>query len=643
MSRLDQAAFVGRGAELEAIAELFTDDPPASVVLVHGPGGIGKSALLRQVARRGRAAGWTPVLVEGRDLPPVPDALEDALAPAENVERPLVLIDTYERMVALGSHLRRELLPSLPDHSIVVVAGRHSPERGWFEGGWETVIRELKLAPLSRAESETLLGAHGLVGGRAGELASWAGGSPLALTMAADAATHGSWRPDAAGEPGELVQQLVRRLAEAELDGRHHDALAVACIARVTTRALLRDVLPEADPDEALRWLETRSFSEALGGGLTLHDLVRRALRADLTRREPERERELRRRIADSLYARALNGRPMLTVDLAELVLTPQIRAFYGWEGSVRNRVDAVRPGDGEQVALLLAGQGFGDWWDLTRPFFDEAPETVAIARDGGGALCGYSISVTPARAPRVAEEDRLLGPWLAHARARHPDGNVILWRDAVDFTRDIDSQIQAMINMAGVLRSGLDNPAAAYLPVDPELEELKGFLAAIRATHVPELDVHGEDERTIECHVLDYGAGGLLGLQRDTVYLELGLAPPAAPPAAAPPEPAGDPELVREALRNLRLPHALARSPLATGEGVEQRAASVRALLESAAERAFGDTESERLMEQVLRRGYLEPAASHEQAAAELNLSRAAYFRRLKLASERLAEFLAS
>jgi predicted DNA-binding protein (UPF0251 family) len=45
--------------------------------------------------------------------------------------------------------------------------------------------------------------------------------------------------------------------------------------------------------------------------------------------------------------------------------------------------------------------------------------------------------------------------------------------------------------------------------------------------------------------------------------------------------------------------------------------------------------------MHRVLERGYLDPAASHEQAADELNLSRAAYFRRLKLASERLADVL--
>jgi hypothetical protein len=639
MSRRDRAGFVGRAGELETIGELFVDDPRASVVLVHGPGGIGKSALLRQVADRGRAAGWSPVLVEGRELPPVPDAIKEALAAAHELERPLILIDTYERMAALGGHLRGELLPALPERAIVVVAGRQSPERGWFEGGWETVTREIELGPLSLAESEELLSAHGLSGARRDELARWAGGSPLALTLSIAAAQSGGWSPDA-GETGEMVRTLVRRLAEAEIEGRYRDVLGVACIARVTTLELLRDVLPETDPEDAMRWLESRSFAEALGGGLTLHELVRRALRVDLMQRESERERELRRRIADSLYARAVRGRPMLTIDLAELVQTPQIRAFYGWEGSIRNRVDGARPGDAEQVALLLGSQGHADWWDLTRPFFEEAPETVAIARDAGDALCGFAISVTPANAPPVAERDVLLGPWLDHAREHAPDRNAILWRDAVDFTRDTDSQIQAMINMAGVLRSGLDNPRHAYLPVDPELEELKGFLRAIQATHLSELDVEGDGDKRVECWLVDYGPGGLLGAQRDTIYLELGMSPPGAA-EPTPPARAADAEVVRDALRNLRLPHALAQSPLASGEGVEERAAGVRALLEDAAGRAFGDTESERLMRRVLERGYLDPAASHEQAADELNLSRAAYFRRLKLASERLAEVL--
>ena len=80
LSQRDKVRFVGRARELALLDGLFVDDPPASVVLVHGPGGIGKSTLLRAVARRAEERGWTPVFIEGRDLPPVADAVATALA-----------------------------------------------------------------------------------------------------------------------------------------------------------------------------------------------------------------------------------------------------------------------------------------------------------------------------------------------------------------------------------------------------------------------------------------------------------------------------------------------------------------------------------------------------------------------------------
>src|SRR3954454_14913075 len=89
MACRDRDAFVGRRRELAELGSLFVDDPAASVVLLHGAGGSGRSARVRERGRRGRDAVWTPVAVEGGDLPPVPDALEAALAPARRVERPL--------------------------------------------------------------------------------------------------------------------------------------------------------------------------------------------------------------------------------------------------------------------------------------------------------------------------------------------------------------------------------------------------------------------------------------------------------------------------------------------------------------------------------------------------------------------------
>jgi hypothetical protein len=89
-------------------------------------------------------------------------------------------------------------------------------------------------------------------------------------------------------------------------------------------------------------------------------------------------------------------------------------------------------------------------------------------------------------------------------------------------------------------------------------------------------------------------------------------------------------------------VPRELARSPLAHGSSVLERAESVQQLVRQAADEAFGDSETEKLLRRVLIAGYLEPLRSHEEAASKLLLSRAAYFRRLRTAVERLAEHMA-
>jgi hypothetical protein len=113
---------------------------------------------------------------------------------------------------------------------------------------------------------------------------------------------------------------------------------------------------------------------------------------------------------------------------------------------------------------------------------------------------------------------------------------------------------------------------------------------------------------------------------------------------APAPPHlPVADLETVRDILKNFRVPRELARSPLAQGSSVQERAESVQRLVRQAADEAFGDSETEKLLRSVLIAGYLEPLRSHEEAASKLLLSRAAYFRRLRTAVERLAEYMAA
>ncbi|MBA2505746.1 MAG: ATP-binding protein [Thermoleophilaceae bacterium] len=592
LSKQDSDRFVGREAELRTVEELFVDDPCANVVLLHGPGGIGKSTFLREVARRGEAKGWTPHWVEGRDLPPFPDAVEDALEGALEEECPLILIDSYERMIALGGHLRRAVLPALPEKAIVVVAGRLAPEQGWFEGGWESLATEVELGPLSREDSAALLSAAGLEPDEA--VIGAAGGSPLALALEG---------------PGE---EALKRLVEDELEGADTDALGVAAIARVTTTALLEDALQVNDAAAAYEWLATRSFTEPLGDGLAVQDLVRQAVLDDFRARDPQREKELRRRTVDHVYERAMQGRLVLSLDLAHLVENPAIRWGYGWQGAVAFRIDDVREGDVEPIAARVIEARGEDWWKLLERYFMEAPERVGIARDPRDELAGFEISVTPGNAPDFAYEDPLLGRWLEHAAQSSPDGNVVVWHDSVNMHGGIQTGVRAVLAPSGMLRSGLDNPRFAYMPINRDVEGSIEFSRVLGAQHVEALDTEVPGA-LIECHVVDWGPGGLLGFQRDTVYSEIGLEPPA--PVA---------DTIRDALRNF----AEVRDPL-------------RPRIEGAAAAAFGETPSENLLREILVRGYLKPEGSHEWLAEELHLSRAAYFRRLKQASDRVADYL--
>ena len=205
------------------------------------------------------------------------------------------------------------------------------------------------------------------------------------------------------------MRAIIRRLAQTDLDGGNLDVVGVAALARCTNARLLRDVLPEVDPDEAEAWLRSRTFAEPLRDGVTMHDLVRRAVRADLRRRDPERERELRRRIADHLHARALRGEPRLTVDLAELIENPVVRWGFGVEGSVRYRVDEARDGDAEDIIAMSDKRGYeaSEWWTTTEPFFESARDRIVTVRDASEKL----ERLLHLRDPRQRADDRRRRP----------------------------------------------------------------------------------------------------------------------------------------------------------------------------------------------------------------------------------------
>jgi AAA ATPase domain len=630
--------FVGREDDLSHLEGLLAPDAPARVVFVHGPGGIGKSALLRELGRRAEERGERVLRFDGRDRDRAQERFDEALA-AARTGRCLLLLDTYEQASAIGAQLRRELDPGSGAGARLVIAGRKRPEPAWHEDGWEDALLTLRLAPLDAADSRALIGARGVVDEEAAErIAAWGDGSPLAMAVAADALLAGNKLDLERLDADQLLAStLVGRLAGSELDGADREIVAVAAIAHAVDAALLAAVLPGVDGDHAEAWLRSLSFSEELGTRVTLHERVRQAVGTALAAQEPEHERELRRRAVDHLFERAALGELRLIVDICELITNPTVR----WGISpppIGYRADRLLPGDAERLAEMLGAEGT-DWWRGARRWLEEAPEHVIVVRDAAGEIAGWRVWVTPASAPDWVGEDTVIAPWLADARARAPEGDVLLLRDGSDLVRERDSAntspVVAVANFASVIGCGLPSVRYMYATTDPEDRQVHEFLLALGYERVPENDVE-DGERVVPSYVVDWGPGGVVRALRDIVYRDMGMSPPRSVERQ---ESAAD--TVRDALRAYRDPIALAASPLGRGRGTEERAATVRELLREAVAAAFGDSPDQRLQRQAIERGYLDPEGGHARAMHELSVSRTTYFRRLAEGSERVTRYV--
>jgi len=634
LAALDAIRFTGRARLMALVDDALDGSEAPSVVLLHGPGGIGKSAVLREIGRRARARGRLVWSVDGRTIDPDVVALELVLDGAFDAPDPIVLLDAFEHVDALDGALRAQIIPRLAAGALVVVASRRPPDPAWLGDGWENVVRVVELTPFTPDEAGELLAHHGVTDPEAVEdIVEWAGGSPLAIGVAA---ASGTGAPLAPRDGAELNDVIVRRLAGEELHAVDRAVVEVAAVAYAVDGRMLATVLPGQNTTAGYRALRALTVAESIGSRVTLHEIVRKVLRNQLRDIAPDRYRLLAQRVADYLRDRIASTDPDLLPDLAELIDDPNLRwALVGER--VRYRVDRVRPGD-EVTAARVLDAADAAWWPGVVRYLRDAPDSVVVARDRAGEMAGFSIWVTLDNAPDWVDEDAVLGPWVAHARRHVPDGNVLIWRDEFDLESrrqpSAASTVTAALNAAAVRQCGLTNIRWFYGGVDPTDEDTVQLTKAMGARPVPELDVT-DGGRTLLFHALDHGPGGFVDTVHALVYSGLGLPPPT-------PGTRSNQVDVEEALRAFDDADQLSASPFAVGSTIPARAEAVRTKLRAAIDAAFGDTADDHLLRTAIELGYLAPDVSHTAAAEALHLSRSTYFRRLRDARARVADALA-
>ena len=622
LAAIEGRLFVGRDGELAEIRDRVLGPDPA-LVFLHGPGGIGKTTLLSRLAASVEESGVPATIVSGPELR---DSVEPVSRAFEALPRgPRLLgIDGWDELGAAALRLREDLLRGLPDEWAVILTGRRPPDPEWWGAGWMQLLTPVRLEPFSGPDSRLLLDRLGVEPARAEELVRWSAGIPLALAMGAAEGTF----PHAGEGTDRLVTRLSRRLLQGAVSDERLGTLATAATARVTTPAVLAAARPGSDADSDFKWLSAQNYTEDFAGGLRLHSLVGTVVRREASARHPQLVAETRRRLADFFWAEAVRARTPVVPDLWHLVEDPDVAWGLGWDDEGRYSLDHVRAGDVEELSQFWLGEEEAEDWSWNRRYLEEAPHTAGVVRDTSGRLSGIFIAMTPASAPDFSADDPMMGPWLEHARRVDPTGNSVLWRAANDVTDDPESPTQGLLGAGGIRRSGLANPRWVYLPINELQPRAVSFAAAVGANAVPGLEFG-----TVQCYEADLGPGGTLGAYRAVIYAELGL------PAPAPGTP---PAQVRQVLRSWHDVTALAASPLAEGAEPVERALSVRTRITAALDVAFGPSPEDRLLREVLEEGYIARSSSQEATASRLGISRAAYFRRLSQAVERLAASVA-
>ena len=681
-SRLAKArrrSFVGRAGELDLFRDALSADPPPFAVLhLHGPGGVGKSTLLRRFEEEARTAGATPVLLDGRTMEPSPTGLRAALAdvlgsddPADvetalhDVPRPVLMLDGYEHLTGVDGWLRQTFVPRLPADAIVVLAGRDRPATGWrSDPGWHDLLRVIALRDLPPDDARRLLTARGVPEEQHDEALAFAHGHPLALVLVADLLPQPDARLDlpAAGGAPDVVGHLLDRFLDRVPGTAHRHALAVAARAGVATEALLRDTVDGAPAGELFRWLRGLSFTEPVAGGLALHDLVREVLDAELRWRDPDRHADVHRRVAVHLRRRVATAtgpaKQRAMIEMLELYrFSPVANRFFDWDATDDKWMQPATADDHAAIVAMTrrhegdASAAVAEYW------LGRQPDAFRVFRTAGAdGPTGFIAHLRLGDAPgEEVEVDPVAAAVWDHVRRDAPmraGEQLLLLRFWVDAETYQDVATHHLVSTAAAL-AWLTTPRLAWSVVvlaDPAFWE--PIFAFIDFEQPSDLEVAAGDDHTVGMFTRDWRTGSVVDWLELLTERQLS----AAPTPEQLPEPTGRQLLVlaqptfrsavREALRSFTRPDVLADSPLVRSRLVvehqrqdEPPAAALQRLLTEAVDALAADPRDERL-QRTVDLTYLHPAPTQEAAAERLDLPFSTFRRHLTAGVDRVVDW---
>jgi hypothetical protein len=660
--------FVGRAAELELFRRALLADPPPFVVLyLHGPGGVGKTSLLREYARVAVDCDRPIVHVDGRNIQSSPPGFLSAMSYALGLEAEsrapwshwpqngVLLIDTYEALTSLDAWLRETCLPQLPAQSMVVIAGRDPPAPAWrTEIDWSALTRIVLLQNLRPEESETYLATRGIDPAHYAQVLAFTHGHPLALSLVADVfAQHDTPTTFDPQTDPDVVRILLERFLRDVPTPQHREALRICALARTTTEALLQAFLNIAAHD-LFEWLRRLSFIEHSPYGLFPHDLARVVLNADFRWRNLEDYHQVGRRVHVYLRSRLPRAKPreqqQLQLDiLFALRNNPAVGPFFDWNAMEGVYAEPAAPADAEVILnMVRAHEGEASaqiaqhWWNRQRGAF-------LVFRNVEGECLGFMAhlalhhTTTEDGAPDPAVQSALefirrFGPMRQGETSLH----LRFWMH-----REAYQTVTAAINLAAMntLEAVTRQSALAWnftTMADPDFWQ--PHFSGLNWMRAPDADFEvGGRRYGVFAHDWRVGplSDWLMGIYQPMPFAgaEQRKLPPGPAPVLSQTEFA---EAARQALRDYTRPDLLATNPLLRSRLIagDPSPAKLQAVLREAAAALTGNPK-DRKLHRALWHTFFEPAPTQEQAAELINVPFSTYRYHLTQGLARLTAWL--
>jgi hypothetical protein len=638
--------FVGRAAELELFeTALEASPPPFAVLFVHGPGGVGKSALLRTLGEAAEQAGVPVTHVDMRAIAPSPPAFIAAAGAREG--RQVLLLDTYETAGAIDGWLRERFLPGLHSDAIVVIAGRDPPAPAWrADPGWRDLLRTVSLRNLDPDDARAYLRVEGVPEELHERALAATHGHPLALRLLVDVLAQRPG-PVELGAAPDVVNQLLERFVADAPSARHRQALDVCAHARSTTEDLLVAALGGEDAAELFEWLRSLSFIEQGADGAFPHDIVRDTLDADRRWRDHAGYVDQHRRIRDHVLARLreTSGAEQQR-GVADLIFlhrnNPYARAMWDWESFGLAYADAVRPGDHAAILAMVDRHEGAASRELAAFWLERQPRAFAVFRGGDGEAIGFAawLALHAADERDIAHDPGACAMWDYVMRAGPPRPGDEVYAGRFFMDRDAYQAPSASVNVMTILGTQLwlTRPRLAWDLIGPwtDLSVGEQMMRYIGYHHAVEYEAGG-CRYTVFAN--DWRRRPLADWLDMMAEQELAIDEPAA--ARAPELALSQGEFAaaaRQALRDVHRPDALAANPLQRARMT--RSAGLDELVEQAVAALRTDPRDAKLA-RALDRTYLRPAPTQEAAAELLGLPFSTYRRHLTRGVERVVDWL--